>query len=177
MRQVHHQLETFRDLVRAQGTRSADFLLSESHAGRRKPAQDPKCHIPHPCWAGERGSVTSPHFSAGKVPLAPLHGPSAAQAGAGQGFAGEPILGRHSSLPAHPAYPQLWPHASLSPDILSLAAISPSRLCWEISSSCFASLSAVNSGFLTGPDFSPCALLSACSTYQGLVCHQPEAWS
>lgn len=67
----------------------------------------------------------------------------------------------------HPAHPQLWPHISLSPDILSLGAISPSCCCWEICSSCFAPWPALNSGFLTGPDFSPsCALLPACSTYQ-----------
>lgn len=76
----------------------------------------------------------------------------------------------------HPAHPQLWPRASLSTDILSLGAISPSCLCWEISSSCFAPWSALNLSFLTAPDFSPCPLLPACSIYQGLVCHQPEAW-
>lgn len=70
----------------------------------------------------------------------------------------------------------LWPRASLSPDISSLGAISPSRLCWEISSSCFAPWSASNGGFLTGPDFSPCPLLPACSIYQGPVCHQPGTW-
>lgn len=127
---------------------------------------------------GKEEASPPPHFSAGKVPVAPLHGPSAAQAGAGQGSAGWGAHFGKAQLPpcCHPAHPQLWPHTSLSLDFLSLGAICPSCLCWEISSSCFAPWSALNSGVLTGPDFSPCALLPAYSTYQGPVCHQPEAW-
>lgn len=63
----------------------SSFLRPKQAEGNQPKTQ--KCHIPHLCWAGERGSVASPHFSAGKVPLAPLYGPSAAQAGAGQGSA------------------------------------------------------------------------------------------